>query len=332
MASGADEGEQRRPRPRLGVALGAGSARGWAHIGVLEALAEAGIRPEVVCGTSIGALVGAAAVTGRLEELGTWVRSLGWRDTLRLIDFTLAGGGLIEGRRLMELLGRRVGEVRIESLPVAYGAVATRLDSGREVWLREGSLLEAVRASIAFPGLFTPVRRDGTWLVDGGMVNPVPVSLCRALGAEVVLAVQLQPPASGPSGRLVLPSAAGRGKGMAEVLRAKLQEGLGALLALPEPGATPGVVDVVMESIHHMQRFITRSRLSGDPPDLVLAPRVGDIALMEFHRGREAIAAGREAARRALPFLQELLAPLDLRGELRDAAPGGGAPRRPGKP
>ncbi|RMD79904.1 MAG: patatin [Gammaproteobacteria bacterium] len=301
-------------RPRLGLALGAGSARGWAHIGVLETLAEAGIQPAVVCGTSIGALVGAAAVLGRLEALGRWVRGLSWRDTLRLMDFTLAGGGLIEGRRLMEHLGERLGreldEVRIESLPLPYGAVATRLDTGREVWLREGPLLEAVRASIAFPGLFTPVRRDGAWLVDGGMVNPVPVSLCRALGAEVVLAVQLQPPGGRPPppGRVLLrETGSGRERGMAEALREGLQQGLGALLALPEPGATPGVVDVVMESIHHMQRFITRSRLGGDPPDLLLAPRVGDIALMEFHRGREAIAAGREAARHALPFLAEVL-------------------------
>ena len=178
-------------RPRLGLALGSGSARGWAHIGILHALAERGFVPDVITGASVGALVGAASAAGRLADLDAWVRTLTQRDVWRLVDTTFRGGGVMTGNRLMDAIAAHVGDAPIESLPVAFGAVATDLYTGEEVWLREGPYMAAVRASSGVPGLFSPTWHDGRWLIDGGVVNPVPVSLCRALGADVVIAVDL---------------------------------------------------------------------------------------------------------------------------------------------
>ena len=175
---------------KIGLALGGGSARGWSHIGVIRALEEAGIEPDIVCGTSIGSLVGAAYAAGELDRLEGWVRSLTWQNVVSLLDVTVTGG-FIKGAKLVEFFGSRFKDTDISKLPKPFGAVATELVTGREVWLREGSVIESVRASIAVPGLFTPVARDGRLLVDGGLVNPVPVSLCRAMGADIVIAVEL---------------------------------------------------------------------------------------------------------------------------------------------
>src|SRR3970040_727886 len=181
---------QKPRRPRIGLALGAGGARGWAHLGVIRALDEAGIRAEVVCGTSMGSLVGAAYAAGELDRLEDWALSLGWRDVFGLMDFTWRGG-LIRGKKLFEFMRGRFGLQDIAALPIPYCTVATELDTGREVWVRDAHVLDAVRASIAIAGVFAPVLRDGELLVDGALVNPVPVSMCRALGAEVVIAVDL---------------------------------------------------------------------------------------------------------------------------------------------
>src|ERR687895_1122225 len=177
-------------RPRIGLALGAGGARGWAHIGAIRALEERGIKPDIVCGTSIGALVGAAYAAGELDRLEKWVTGLAWTTVVRLMDLTWRGG-LIRGQRLFTLFRTIFQDRDIDGLPIPFGAVATELYSGRELWLRHGNLLDAVRASCALPGLFTPVIRENVVLVDGGLVNPVPVSMCRALGAELVVAVDL---------------------------------------------------------------------------------------------------------------------------------------------
>ncbi|MBU4499706.1 MAG: patatin-like phospholipase family protein, partial [Gammaproteobacteria bacterium] len=176
--------------PRIGLALGGGSARGWAHIGVIRALKDAGIEPDIVCGTSIGALVGAAYVGGELDRLEDWVRSLRPQTVVSFLDFSL-NGGLIKGDKLIDFFRSHFVDREICDLARPFGAVATDLRRGREVWLRDGRVTDAVRASIALPGLFTPVLRDGNWLVDGGLVNPVPVSLCRAMDADIVIAVDL---------------------------------------------------------------------------------------------------------------------------------------------
>src|SRR5215207_1659294 len=174
--------------PRIGIALGGGSARGWAHVGVLRGLERRGIKPEVVCGTSAGALVGAAYALGRLDELESWLALLQWKDVVGYLDFTLFGG-IIKGRRLFDFFAQHVEDRLIEDLPLPFGTVTTDLANGSEIWLRKGSLSLAVRASVSVPAFLRPVQVDGRWCVDGGLVNPVPVSLCLALGADLVIAV-----------------------------------------------------------------------------------------------------------------------------------------------
>lgn len=295
-------------KPRLGIALGSGSARGWAHIGVLRALEQAGIVPDVVSGTSIGALVGAAYASGRLGPLEEWVARIDWWEIIRYMDMSRGG---VEGERLMRAFGERVEDVPIETLPKPFGAVATDLLTGREVWFQNGSLLEAVRASIALPGLFSPVRFQERWLVDGGLVDPLPVSLCRALGAEQVIAVNL-------NGDIVGRRLPGRSthRPASNPLLARLSTGwqtvLGNLhdrLSPPEKeeDEPPSLFDVMAGSIHIMQDRITRARMAGDPPDVVLTPRLAHLGLMDFDRAGEGIAIGMDCVRLHLPLLRDVL-------------------------
>ena len=294
---------------RVGIALGGGSARGWAHIGVLAALREQGIEPDIICGTSIGALVGGICAAGRLAELEKWVSGLTRRDVLALVDFTMAGGGPIRGERLMEFYRKQLGDIAIEELPRTFAAVATDLHTGSEVWLQRGPLLTAIRASLSIPGLFTPVRIEGRWLADGGLVNPVPVNLCRALGADVVIAVELTH------------FVAGRGRKHTEVQPAVVKDRtllsrLGSLF----PGAgdngdkvdgaqatAPRFNEVVLASLDIMQDRITRSRLAGEPPDLLISPRVEQVERFGFSGGRPTIEEGYESVRRMLPAIQQLV-------------------------
>ncbi|MGM0412786.1 MAG: patatin-like phospholipase RssA [Pseudomonadota bacterium] len=300
-------------RPRIGLALGTGAARGWAHIGVIQALAERGIRPDIVCGTSIGALVGASWAADDMGRLEEWLRGLTRRDVLGYMDFTM-GSGLIHGRRLFEFFRERFEDQPIAELAVPWGAVATDMHTGMEVWLREGSTLDAVRASISLPGLFTPVKYGDRWLVDGGLVNPVPISMCRALGAETVIAVDISSfRFTGPPGR--------RGQG-GEATTPQLSEGSGWLAGArawtdrvldgvwgangeDEKEEVPSLFEVLSHSINIMQARIARSRMAGDPPDVLINPRMEHIALMDFHRAGEAIEGGRAAVRRADPALED---------------------------
>ncbi|MEX3824466.1 patatin-like phospholipase family protein, partial [Paraburkholderia sp. BR14262] len=180
---------RRRPK-RVGLVLGGGAARGWAHIGAIRALEEAGIKPDVVCGTSIGALVGAVYANGDLDWLEDWVGKLTWQTVVRLLDLRFSGG-LLGGRKVIDLFAHQFNGRSIDDLRLPFTAVATELDTGREVWLREGGVVDAVRASIAIPGIFTPIWHDGVWLVDGGLSNPVPVSAARAMRADTVIAIDL---------------------------------------------------------------------------------------------------------------------------------------------
>ena len=298
-------------RPLIGLALGGGSARGWAHIGVIRALASAGIEPDLVCGTSIGALVGAAYVGGELDRLEDWVRSLRLQTVVGFLDFSL-NGGLIKGDKLIAFFRDHFVDRDITDLARPFGAVATDLRRGREVWLREGRVSEAVRASIALPGLFTPVQRDGRWLVDGGLVNPVPVSLCRAMGADIVIAVDLN---TGLLGRHLKSTPAPASKQTAaenepltDSVMTRIQTRLTQLGLNHNNGAkTPAMLDVMASSINIMQVLITRSRLAGDPADVMVTPLLADLGLMEFHRASVAIDAGRRAVEAILPQLKTCL-------------------------
>lgn len=297
-------------KTRIGLALGSGSARGWAHIGAIRALEERGVKPDIVCGTSIGALVGAAYASGELDRLETWVTALAWTKVVRLMDLTWRGG-LIRGNRLFNLFRTIFEERDIADLPVLYGAVATELSSGRELWLRTGKVLEAVRASCAMPGLFTPVIRDGEILVDGGLVNPVPVSVCRALGADLVIAVDLSWSKLGPYRQR------GRGRETAaprQVAPREVPGWLGRLRPAWVQGKTkqeevtlPSLYDVFMTSLDIVEMRVARSRLAGDPADVLLTPLLPDFATMDYHRAKEAIAEGRAAVERMAPLIEQVL-------------------------
>lgn len=295
-----------RPRPTIGLALGSGSARGWAHIGIIQALERAGIVPDIVCGTSIGALVGAAYADGQLERLDGWVRSLSWQSVVSLLDPTI-DGGLIQGEKLLAFFRAHFNDKDITQLPKRFGAVATELLTGREVWLRKGSVIDGVRASIALPGLFTPAQLNGCMMVDGGLVNPVPVSLCRAMGADIVIAVDLNWDLMGRhTAREEQPAQAATGK-LASILD-KLPLGLGSLKSGPAASTEmPSIFDVLSISLHIMQVRITRSRLAGEPADIMIRPRLADFALMDYHRAAAAIAEGARAAELVLPELAELI-------------------------
>jgi NTE family protein len=289
--------------PVIGLALGSGAARGWAHIGVIQALAAEGIVPDVVCGCSIGALVGAAYVSDKLDPLADWVTSLDWQDVVAMLDISFKGG-LIHGDRVVQHCAQHFFKGDFESLSKPFACVATELSSGREVWLREGHLADAVRASIALPGLFSPVSRGGRVLVDGGLVNPVPVSLCRALGADIVIAVEL---GSGVVGRTLRKS----GKtllslGVENNWMQRLLSTVG-LRGEASESASPSLGDVVTSSINIMQMRIARSRLAGEPADVLVSPRVAELNMMEFDRARDSIDEGVAAVKRVLPSLQHTL-------------------------
>lgn len=293
-------------QPVIGLALGSGAARGWAHLGVLRALAAEGVVPQVICGCSIGAFVGAAAASGDLDKLTEWAESLKWQDVMSLLDVSLRGG-LIKGERLIQFFQRNFVDRDFAELPVRFACVATELASGREIWLHEGSVSEAVRASIALPGLMTPVPHRGRLLVDGGLVNPVPVSLCRAMGADVVIAVDLGSDMVGRAWKhsAVVPAPAEETEtGWSDRLLARFGFfGNGGSTASGPDANLPSLVTVLSSSINIMQVRIARSRLAGEPADVLIQPRVGQLGLMDYHRAEEAIVEGEAAVARIRPLL-----------------------------
>lgn len=303
--------------PIIGLALGSGSARGWAHIGIIEALAEAGIEPSVVCGTSIGSLVGAAYVAGRLTALRQWAEAVTWREIVALMDVRISGGGLISGEQVVALLKKLGVAAAIESYAKRYAAIATDLATGREIWLESGPIHSAVRASIALPGIFSPASIDGKWLVDGGLSNPVPVSVCRAFGAEVIVAVNLNGDLLGrrlsiESGAEATPPSPVSSEFIDSVIKQmppalREQATKIAPLLLPRGPSTPGYFEVLANSINIMQDYITRARLAGEPPHVTLTPRLADIGLLQFNRAKEAIAEGRHCVEHALPTLRRYI-------------------------
>lgn len=296
-------------RPKIGLAVGGGAARGWAAIGVLRRLREAGIVPDVVAGTSMGAVVGACDLAGRLDQLEAFATELTPRRVFALLDLHLGGSGFVGGDRLARLIVSHLDDIRIEDLGRPFTAVATELATGHEIWLNSGRLVDALRASYALPGIFEPVHIGRRLLVDGALVNPVPVSVCRALGAELVIAVNVSTEAIG-HGTVVqsLPADAG------EATRSETTtEGIApSLFRRLFGGGTdkPGLSGVMMESFNIIQDRITRSRLAGDPPDVMIAPRLSHIGLFDFHRAPEAIAVGVSATDRALPDVTALVAEL----------------------
>lgn len=298
-------------KPRIGIALGGGAARGWAHIGVLRTLAEAGLKPDIIAGTSIGAVAGGCFVAGKLDALEDFACGLTRRRLFGFLDFNFAGSGLITGQRLCDRLDEHLATMLIEDMPQKFVAVATELGTGHEVWLNRGRVVDAMRASYALPGIFRPVKINGRWLIDGAIVNPIPVSVCRALGARLVIAVNLH---SDVFKGAVIPDQTaiddgddpfadtmpmrGNGRAAARLIHRQL---------FGRADGVPGISNVMMNAFNIIQDRIARSRLAGDPPDIMIAPRLGDIGLFDFHRAREAIELGASAAARQLEELERAM-------------------------
>jgi NTE family protein len=299
-------------KPVIGLALGGGAARGFAHIGILRTLIANGIVPDVVVGTSIGAVVGGLHAAGRLDALEEWGRSLqGMRNILSYLDIRLTGSGLLGGEKLATRLEEAVGQTLIEDLPIKFATVATEVRTGHEIWLTRGRLVDAMRASYALPGIFSPVLIGDRWLVDGALVNPVPVSAARALGAEIVIAANLSSDIFTHSttiyshGAMPAPvpeetTAKRRFPRLFSAEKTMKREFFGS-------AGRPGISSVMVDAFNIMQDRITRARLAGDPPDLLISPRVGHFGWFDFHRGEDLIAHGTRAAERALDSIQEAI-------------------------
>ncbi len=286
-------------RPRIGLALGSGVGRGWAHIGVLKGLEKAGVEADVISGTSIGALVAGVHLAGHLDALESWARSLNRMRMMRYLDLSMQSGGMIGGRRLGRILTENLGDLVVEHLPKPFIAVATELATGHEIWLREGPLVEALRASYALPGIFPPVEIESRPLVDGALVNPVPVSVCRAMGARLVIAVNLNADMLGKDRQQMIDAQNGSKNGNGGAAR--------VLETLFRRDGTPGMFNVMASALNILQDRLGRSRLAGEPPDVTIAPRVGHIGLLDFDCAEELIEQGEAAVERSMPFLQEAL-------------------------
>ncbi|WP_370226216.1 patatin-like phospholipase family protein [Pararhodobacter marinus] len=295
-------------RPVIGLALGSGGARGWCHIGVLRELEDMGIRPDVVAGSSMGALVGAAYAAGKLDALEDWATGLTLRTILPLIDVGIAGAGLVGGAGILTMLKGLDMPETIEELALPFAAVATELRHGREIWLRKGKLATAVRASVSIPGLLRPQLHEGRWLIDGGVVNPVPVSAARALGAESVIAVN---PDAGIAGGFydvaeAQPRGAAIGALIPEALRNLWTDNKEEDDTEPAP-PEPSYMTLAMAVIDIMSEQIRRSRLAGDPPQVLLGARLKGVSIMDLHRAPECIAEGRRLVRAQAEHMADAL-------------------------
>ncbi|WP_155313737.1 patatin-like phospholipase family protein [Desulfosarcina ovata] len=314
----------------IGLALGSGSARGWSHIGVIRALVEAGMEIRYIAGTSIGSLVGAACALDKMDVLEDFARQLDWKQIISFLDVTFPRSGLIDGKKISDFFRSHVREMNIEELPLRYCAVASDLATGREVVLNKGDIIEAIRASISVPGIFTPVRQNVGFLVDGGLVNPVPVSAVRKMGADYVIAVDLNhdiidkrstadiaPVDSSVAGMVVQPQPA-KWK-IAQELGNRFNEfsspALSQVRQWLHKDPVPNIFDVLTTAINIMEVQITATRLATDPPDLLIRPKLGDVRFLEFHRAEETIAEGYREAMRQLKEKWGCAAKRDLPGD-----------------
>ena len=296
-------------KPKIGIALGGGGARGWAHIGVLQALEKIGIEINIIAGTSIGAIAGGCYAADELNELQNFATQLTPRKVLGFMDLNLAGTSLITGRRICGALENHLKHHRIEQLKRSFIAVATEMNTGHEVWMDKGQLVDAMRASYALPGIFSPVNVNGRWLFDGAMVNPVPVSVCRAFGADIVIAVNLNSDVFGKG--TIVPSHEAKEidseQNDQEPPVSKSHLGKLRTQIFGSGNGAPGLSSVMLDAFNITQDRIARARLAGDPPDISIVPRVSNIGLFDFHRAEDLIEAGKEATLRAIEDLEHHL-------------------------
>ena len=322
MRSGGDRATEATPhaepamtRPSIGLALGGGASRGFAHIGVLRTLVKHGILPDVIVGTSIGAVVGGCFAAEQLDSLEEWARKLTVRSVLGYLDINLTGSGIIRGTHLASALEQGLTNRRIEELKIRFAAIATEFNTGHEIWLTRGRLADALRASYALPGIFPPVKIGGRWLVDGALVNPVPVSAARALDTRLVIAVNLNSDLFG-RGTIVAshgsdesdepPEPASKGGGFLGLFggeRSLRRQFLGR-------NGSPGIPTVMVEAFNVMQDRITRARMAGDPADVLISPKLGGVGMFDFHKAEEAIAAGADATEKAVEQIADAITAL----------------------
>ena len=306
---------------KVGLALGSGSARGLAHIGVLRALEEADIGVDFIAGTSMGALIGAVYAAGKLDELEATFQTFDWKKTISFFDVVLPKSGLLDGAKVSALVREHVQSELIEALPKPFASVATDLVSGEEVAIDRGDVIDAVRASISVPGVFTPMRSNGRILVDGGLTNPVPASVARRMGADIVIAVDLNHAiVAGKNLKPLLPQGrpAAKANGFShrvESYRQAMQELKLRMLAREMPGAAqfaswasaeeplPSIFEVLLASINIMETRITESRLRLDRPDILIRPPLGHIRFLQFDRADEIIEIGYRSASEQLAAL-----------------------------
>ncbi len=284
-------------KPTVALALGAGGAKGLAHIGVIEEIEAQGFHIVAIAGTSMGALIGGIHAMGKLDAYRDWVCALARFDVVRLLDWTFSGGGLIKGERIIGTLRGLIGDTMIEDLPLAFTAVATDLDRGREVWLRRGSLFDAIRASIAVPTVFRPHRLNGHRMIDGALLNPVPVTPLIGIEADFLVAASMD----GPAETLAAPESAAREPAELESYRHRIGDFIAKLVPHGEhPPRDPGTLGTLHQAMDLMQANLARLRLAAYEPDLLIELPRNMASVYEFYRAGELIERGRAQARKAL--------------------------------
>ena len=311
----------KKKKNKIGLALGTGSARGWAHIGVINALNEANIKVDYVAGVSIGAVVGAVYAAGNINALEDVVLQLNWKQVLSFIDIVFPKSGLIDGKKIADFIRMYIKAKNIEDLPLPFCAVSTDLATGKEIIIKKGDIVEAVRASISTPGIFTPVIKDNMTLVDGGIVNSVPVSVVRKMGADIVIAVDLTHDIISNRGIGKIQTVSPESMQMVETsdsrpikkqtfltsLNTKIRSiDMSALTHIKQwmkINTLPNIFEILLGSLYIMEAQITSIQLQSDPPDLLIQPKLGHLRYLEFHRAQEAILEGYEATKSSLKNL-----------------------------
>ncbi|MFA3778883.1 patatin-like phospholipase RssA [Yersinia sp. 1652 StPb PI] len=293
---------------KIGLALGAGAAKGWAHIGVINALERMGVKVDIVAGCSVGALVGAAYASDHMNVMERWVRSFKYWDVIRLMDFSWRRGGLLRGERVFNAVNQIIEVQDIAECKLPFGSVVTNLTTGRELWLTEGDIKQAIRASCSMPGLLSPVRFGSYWLVDGAVVNPVPISLARAMGADIVIAVDLQHDAHLIRQDLFSSQSSPEGNPpqMPASWHLRLKARITNMSGNPTM-AVPSAMEIMSTSIQVLENRLKRNRMAGDPPDVLIQPYCPQISMLDFHRADEAIAAGQLAVEKNIEQLRPLV-------------------------
>lgn len=316
-------------KKKIGLALGSGAARGLAHIGVLKILTANQISIDFIAGSSMGALIGALYASGlSIEQMEDIACNTDWKLTAKMFTPTLPWAGLVEGNRIREFIRTLVGDKNINDLQIPFAAVATDVQTGEEIVIENGSLIEAVRASISIPGVFTPVRHQNRFLVDGGVVNPVPADVARNMGADIVIAVNVRSSLDVTARNIILPDVTSKKQTRQALTSTILNTRLAAYVKdkvdlsgvvsvveslsekkklLEKKFSGPNIIEIIMQTISIMENKIIKMRFEQTPPDILIKPPIENFGLMEFYKARELIKIGENAMEPVIPLIKQLL-------------------------